>query len=40
MIVDKVNTAIINISLNIHGTRVVQILIEKLSKGINSNINA
>lgn len=40
MIVNKVNTAIINISLNIHGTRVVQILIEKLSKGINNNINA
>jgi hypothetical protein len=39
MIVDKINTSIINISLNIHGTRVVQILIEKLSKSINENIN-
>jgi hypothetical protein len=39
MIVDKISSSIITVSLNLHGTRVVQLLIEKLSKGINENIS-
>lgn len=38
--VDKICPTIITISLNLHGTRVIQLLIEKLSKGINENISS
>ena len=40
MIVNHINNQIINVSLNIHGTRVIQILVERLSKNIINNINS
>lgn len=40
MIVDMISSSIVTVSLNVHGTRVIQVLIEKLSKGINENINS
>jgi hypothetical protein len=40
MIVNHINIQIINVSLNIHGTRVIQILVERLSKNIINNINS
>lgn len=37
-LVDTVGEQIVTISLDIHGTRVIQILIERLSAGILANI--
>lgn len=39
-LVDQICYDLVGISLNIHGTRVIQILIERLSKGILDGIQS